>query len=162
MDNTAVISAKPDDSKIRLGRVDNPHLALGLTVEYLMNGPAFAKQAFGPLSQVLVGQINRGHYVLAKRGVRVVGFVGYGLCSQAVVDRWAYGGEDPTFDECNGGPCLLINGWMASDIRVSLALKRWFIRSFPDVSSVSSTRLYRDGSTRIVNLRLKPGLRGSR
>ena len=157
-----VVSEQSDATNIRLGRVDNPHLALGLTVEYLMKGPAFSKQSFGPFSQVLVGQINRRHYVLATRGVSTVGFVGYGLCSKAVADRWAYGSGEPTFDECNGGPCLLINAWMASDLRVSLALKRWFIRSFPDVTSVRSKRLYANGSTRIVNVRLTPGFQRSR
>ena len=40
-------------------------VALGLAVDHLMSKPAFASLPFGEWSRVLVGQINRGHYVFA-------------------------------------------------------------------------------------------------
>lgn len=150
---TQVNDIKLVETDIQLGRSDNNYKALGLAVEYLMRGKAFSDQKFGSFSSVLIGQINRGHYVLARRDNRTVGFAGYARCQQAVADRWLSGGAEPTSAECTGGPCVIINAWMADDVRVSLALKKWFVTSIPDGTSMLAKRFYKDGTMRVVDLR---------
>lgn len=57
----------------------HPARALGLAVNYLITKPAFAKLPFGLWSRILVGQINRGHYLLALDRNKLVGFLGWAL-----------------------------------------------------------------------------------
>ena len=54
----------------RLYRPNQPLMALGLAVNYLMTKPAFANLRFGEWARVLIGQINRGHYAFAGRCLR--------------------------------------------------------------------------------------------
>lgn len=60
----------PPDSReaLRLFRPDSAVVALGLAVNHLMTKPAFARQAFGEWSRILVGQINRKLYCFAVSG----------------------------------------------------------------------------------------------
>ena len=64
-------------------------MALGLAVEYLRKKPAFARLAFGEWSQVLVGQINRGHYYfIVDQHQRVQGFFGWALTQERLAEQW--------------------------------------------------------------------------
>lgn len=84
----------------------HPARALGLAVNYLITKPAFAKLPFGLWSRILVGQINRGHYLLALDRNKLVGFLGWALTKGDI--RLAGRGEFSYADSL-AGDILLIN-----------------------------------------------------
>ena len=101
----------PGDGGLRIVRPTNRAAALGLTVSHLMSKPAFAALRFGSWSQVLVGQINRGHYCLVvDDGEQVRGFLGWALCSEALADAWLTG-RDFAGTAAREGDCIVFNAW---------------------------------------------------
>lgn len=140
-----------------MGRLRDPHAALGAAVQALMGSPAFARQPFGAWSRVLVGQINRGHYALARRDGRTVGFLGYGRCGEEAARRWLADAVEPTSAECRAGPVVLLNAWSAEDAVVSRTLRAWLHRANADAEAVAAKRLYADGRVRPLWLPLRAG-----
>jgi hemolysin-activating ACP:hemolysin acyltransferase len=139
------------DAAFRLFRPDKPAVALGLAVSHLMTKPVFASLRFGEWSRILVGQINRGHYVFAvDRAGQVRGFVGWALTTQDRAEAWVEGRRALAFEECLRGDCLLFNAWSAD----TPAVHRFLVGEARQFGRIARTlyfrRYYPDGRIRPV------------
>jgi tetratricopeptide (TPR) repeat protein/hemolysin-activating ACP:hemolysin acyltransferase len=114
-----VTESDPGSGGLSLWKPAEHALALGLAVEFLMKHPAFAKLPFGNWSQVLVGQINRGHFcfVIDERR-RVQGFYGWALAPQHVAEAWVEDRAAPSDEDSRVGDCVIFNAWAADSNRV--------------------------------------------
>jgi len=100
---------------LSLWKPAEPAVALGLAVEFLMKEPVFAKLPFGDWSQVLIGQINRGHFcfvVDAQR--RAQGFLGWAFTQERLAEQWVEGRASLPDEDCREGDCVVINAWAAA------------------------------------------------
>ena len=91
----------PGSPELSLWKPAEPATALGLAVEFLMKEPVFAKLPFGDWSQVLIGQINRGHFcfvVDAQR--RVQGFLGWAFTQERLAEQWVESRAALTDKDC--------------------------------------------------------------
>jgi hemolysin-activating ACP:hemolysin acyltransferase len=145
----------PAAPSFRTIRFRDPHLALGQAVMRLMGKPGFARLPFGAWSRILVGQINREHYVfLGDSAGRIVGFAGWTRATRAVAEDWAAGLGDN--DPAGGltGECVIINAWQADDGAAQAALyaeMRKYGRA-TQVQAIYGKRFYPDGRVRRVRL----------
>jgi hemolysin-activating ACP:hemolysin acyltransferase len=130
----------------------DPARALGLAVSYLMAKPAFAKLPFGFWTRVLVGQINRGHYLIAQRDQRVVGFLGWALTSRGKAEIWLSGKGDLSFKDSQAGEILLINAWAADTNDVTQLVLERLREIGQHQQQVYYKRFYPDGRVRPCRL----------
>lgn len=101
------MAAKQQADDIELKQHPNVFYALGIAVSLLQDEPVFQGMAFGNTVGMLAGQIRRKHYLFAFNGDKVVGYYGWGWCSEDVALAWAYHGYEPSFDECIGGDTFI-------------------------------------------------------
>lgn len=144
--------AHSNATKIRLLTGINPAQALGFAVSYLMTKPAFACLPFGHWSRVLVGQINRGHYLIASDGERIVGFIGWALTTQEKGDMWLAERGELAFEDSKAGEILLINAWAAESNDVTQVILNQLREIGRAQKMIYFKRLYPDGRTRPVRL----------
>ena len=146
---------------LRIVKVANPATALGLAVSHLMLKPAFARLQFGDWSRILVGQINRGHYLLAvDPQERVVGFMGWLLTSQDKAEAWVEDRRGLSFADSRAGDCVVINAWSADRNAITREILRHARRAFADKAMVYYQRHYPDGTTRPVRLTINEFVKG--
>jgi hemolysin-activating ACP:hemolysin acyltransferase len=132
--------------RLRLFRPDNPYVALGLAVSYMMTKPAFAARHFGEWSRILVGQINRKHYYFVlDRENQVQGFVGWAVTTRAKAEAWVEGRERISHKDSFKGDSLLINAWAASSLEANRFLLDAARRLFKDYDTFYFKRYYKDG-----------------
>lgn len=143
------------EGAITVGQAQDPYRGLGIAIEYLMAAPAFARQPFGVWSRILVGQINRKHYAIARRGGHTVGFAGYGRCAPGIAERWLTQQVEPTSKECSAGPVLLLNAWMSDNDAVARKMRAWLHAANSDATMLVGKRFYADGRVRPVRLNLR-------
>ncbi|WP_424933881.1 hypothetical protein [Amaricoccus macauensis] len=141
-------------SRLTLATRMRPEAAMGLATARLMVHPAFARAPFGHIARALAGQVNRGHYAFAMRSGQPVGFVGYGLVSEAVGEGWLAGNRAIGTAEAVGGDCLLLNFWQADDAEVGAFLRSALRMTLPAIRRIYAKRHYPDGRTRPVRLEL--------
>ena len=92
-----------------------PAAALGLAVEFLMKQPVFARLPFGDWSQVLIGQINRGHFCfVVDAEQRVQGFLGWAFTNEHLAEQWVKGRALLSDESCREGDCVIVNAWAAA------------------------------------------------
>jgi hemolysin-activating ACP:hemolysin acyltransferase len=141
---------------LRAVRPRDGRQALGMAVSYLMTDPVFARLPFGQWTRVLVGQINRGHYLFAMEGERVVGFVGWALTTKEKAEAWLTENRDVGFADSMAGEVVLINAWKASGAAANRFLVEAVRRVIRGKQAVYGKRFYRDGRTRPVRLPVNP------
>jgi Flp pilus assembly protein TadD/hemolysin-activating ACP:hemolysin acyltransferase len=108
-------SQDPASLNLRLWRPDAPAVTLGFAVEFLMKQPVFAKLPFGDWSQVLIGQINRGHFCfVVDAQQRAQGFLGCALTDEPSAEAWIEGHASLSDEDCREGDCVIINAWAAA------------------------------------------------
>jgi hypothetical protein len=73
----------------------SPQAALGVAARHLMDKPAFGHLKFGHWARILVGQVNRGHYLIIARGEEVVGSFGWSFATEEGCAAWLEGREIP-------------------------------------------------------------------
>lgn len=139
--------------EFRLYRPNQPLMALGLAVNYLMSKPAFANLKFGDWTRILIGQINRSHYYFAvDSSNKVKGFIGWALASKENADAWVDGRQTLSFENSKEGDCLIFNAWSADSTKVHRFLVDEARKIIADKESVYFKRYYSDGSTRPARL----------
>jgi len=140
------------ENKLESSKPENKMFALGLAVSYLMNKKAFAKQPFGVWSKVLVGQLNRGHYLFIHRGQKIVGFAGWSVTNKKRAEDWLADRADIPYDESKEGDCFVFNAWSADDFRAHRFLLDQMRPAFATCEVIYYKRAYKDGRTRPVRL----------
>lgn len=146
---------RPAAVELRAVRPRDNRQALGIAVSYFMTDPVFARLPFGQWSRVLVGQINRGHYLFAMEGERVVGFVGWALTTKEKAEAWLTENRDVGFADSMAGEVVLINGWKASSAAAQRFLVDAVRRVIREKEMVYAKRFYRNGRARPVRLPLR-------
>ncbi len=141
-------STSSDTSDIRILTRLNPAQALGLAVSYLMTKPAFARLPFGHWSRVLVGQINRGHYLIAMNNGCIVGFLGWALTTEQKGEMWLAEQSELSFEDSKAGEILLINAWAAETNDVTQVILERLREIGQAQKMVYFKRFYPDGRTR--------------
>ena len=142
----------PANTDMRVFQPRDARVALGMAVSYLMTDPVFARLPFGQWSRVLVGQVNRGHFLFAIEGTKVVGFAGWALTTKDKAEAWLTENREPTSADSRAGEVVLINAWKASGggaHRLLVAALRHVVRG---KEMVYARRFYRDGRLRPVRL----------
>lgn len=137
----------------------DPARALGLSVSYLMTKPAFARLPFGGWSRVLVGQINRRHYMVALMDNKVVGFLGWALTTPELAEIWLKAGRNLSFEETADGEVIIINARASDTNAVTRALLVQLRDWGKDKKLVYFKRFYPDGRIRGSRLRVNQLLR---
>jgi hemolysin-activating ACP:hemolysin acyltransferase len=141
-------SAASRPANITLVTGIDPARALGLAVSYLMTKPAFAKLPFGHWSRILVGQVNRGHYLLASDGKGIVGFLGWALTTREHGEMWLAGSGELSFADSKAGEILLINAWAAENNDVTHVVLERLREIGRGQTQIYFKRFYPDGRTR--------------
>ena len=145
--------AATGDAKLRAWVPENPAISLGLAVEYLRKKPAFARLPFGEWSQVLVGQINRGHFsfvVDEQRQIR--GFFGWALTSERLAEEWVEDRSGLSDADCRAGDCVIFNAWAAESFRAHRFMVDTGRKVIEGKRTLYFKRHYPDGHTRPVRL----------
>ena len=138
---------------LKLARSNNPLVALGMAVNFLMTKPAFAQLRFGDWSRVLVGQINRGHYCFVTDGAnRVQGFVGWALTTEEKAEDWVEGWRILSSEDSKAGEYVVFNAWAANSPGVHRFLVNEVRKLIKDKKTLYFKRYYRDGRVRPVRL----------
>lgn len=136
-----------------MARPQHAAVSLGLAVEYLRKKPAFARLAFGEWSQVLVGQINRGHYYfIVDQHQRVHGFFGWALTQEHLAEQWVEGRSGLRDEECRTGDCVIFNVWSAESTRAHRVMVDTGRTIIEGKRTLYFKRHYPDGRTRPVRL----------
>jgi hemolysin-activating ACP:hemolysin acyltransferase len=147
---TTKLPSRPD---LRVFRPDNPYVALGLAVSHLMTKPAFAQLKFGDWSRILVGQINRKHFLFVVDGKNEVqGFLGWALTSKDKAEAWVEGRGGLTYDDSKDGECIVFNAWASTSAKVNRMLLHEARKVMQGRQIMYYKRHYKDGTTRPVRL----------
>lgn len=142
----------PKEAELEASKPQNTVFALGLAVSYLMTKKAFANQQFGTWSRVLVGQLNRGHYLFIHRGQKVVGFAGWSITNTRRAEDWLANIADIPFNESTEGDCFIFNAWSADDFRAHRFLLDQMRPIFAQCKVIYYKRVYPNKGTRPVRL----------
>lgn len=130
----------------------NPHLALGMAVEFLMVDPAFGKLGFGHWSRVLAGQINRGHFMFVAEGGRIVAFAGWALATRANAEAWLSNRRDLSYADSLAGEVVVLNAWKATTTAAHHYLVAALRPKMRSRTAIYAKRVRRDGKVRLVRL----------
>ena len=143
----------PLSQEFRLFRPDTPAVALGMAVNYLMTKPAFANLRFGDWSRILVGQINRGHYVFVLGSdKKLCGFAGWALTPGEKAEAWVEGRAALTYQDSLAGECVVFNAWTAETTEAHRFMVDATRLHMHDKKTLYFKRHYPDGSVRPVRL----------
>lgn len=80
---------------LRVRIIDQPYLALGIAVHFLARRDPFSGFRFSELVHTVDGQVRRKHALFAFDGDRVVGYLGWALCTEAQAQEFARTGRAP-------------------------------------------------------------------
>lgn len=139
-------------SQLRAIQPRDSRAALGMSVAFLMGDPAFARLPFGHWSRVLVGQINRRHFVFVVDGSQTAGFAGWAFASKAKAEAWLAGGQDLNFGDSQSGEIVIVNAWKATTPAAHRSLVDVVRRVIRTKDAVYYKRSYGDGRVRPVRL----------
>jgi hemolysin-activating ACP:hemolysin acyltransferase len=128
-------------------QIADPALALGRAVDLLRRVEPFACYTFGKLSNVLMGEIKRQHYVFTFDGTRPVGYAGWALCDEVIARAWIDERYVPTFAECSNGDSWVGVTFFAASREACLFQARWCRAQYPGYK-VFGIRDYGDRSRR--------------
>jgi hypothetical protein len=144
---------------LQLVRHTDPAAALGLAVSHLMTKPAFAQLTFGSWSRVLVGQINRGHYVLARDATgRTCGFLGWALTDEAAAMDWL-GGAEAIAPSNAAQDCIVLNAWSGENDAINRLLLDAARSAAAPYRLIFFKRQYTDGRVRAGRLAVTDAFR---
>jgi hemolysin-activating ACP:hemolysin acyltransferase len=147
--------------ELRAFRPDNAYVALGMAVSHLMTKPAFAALRFGDWSRILVGQINRKHFMFAiDANNQIQGFVGWAVTSKDKAEAWVEGRAPLAYNDSQEGDCVVFNAFAANSGKI----RRFLINESRKVANGKDTvyfkRHYKNGTTRPVRLPVNDFLAG--
>lgn len=147
------------DKVFQAVRYKDPHKALGLSVALTMRHAAFSELPFGVWARVLVGQVNRGHYlVLLVDGVPQ-GFGGWFPARKADAEAWLNSGKDIAAAPDDEADCGVVNAFVAPSAAATRFLRDAMLREAPTLGTLYWKRVKggRRRLTRVANPR--PGIK---
>lgn len=94
--------------KIELQGMKPGYKALGIALDLLSHDETYARIQTRFLVGTIRGAVERGHFVFLKEGNDYVGFTCWGECTAELGESWANGGQQPSFEACSSGDCILL------------------------------------------------------
>lgn len=113
-------------------QIPDPFDALGRAADVLRRVQPFADYPFGRLSNVLMGQVKRGHCVFTLIDDRVVGYAGWAMCREDIARAWIENRYVPNFAECSDGDCWVGITFYAETREACFFQSRWLRRKYPN------------------------------
>jgi hemolysin-activating ACP:hemolysin acyltransferase len=107
--------------QVRIMQHPDQNVAVGLAVSFIAAKPPFANYPASRLVSSILGQVQRGHFAFAIREGCVVGYIGWALCTNSVVEAWLVGDQTPASEQCRDGEVVVPIIIVAED---SSALRR--------------------------------------
>lgn len=137
-------------------RLADAPMAIGTACQFLAGREPFAGLAFGEFVKTISAQVQRGHYLFARRDLEVLGYIGWALCDEAVAREWVSGRGAPQTELCINGPVFVAITFASKEKAATRCLIRDCRRLYPG-RQVMFHRYYADGRTaragRVVNKR---------
>ena len=137
-------------------RLDNASMAVGAACQFLAGQEPFAGLAFGELVKTVAAQIQRGHYLFARRDLELLAYVGWALCEEPVATEWVSGRGAPHSDLCLNGPVFVAVTFASKETAATRCLIRDCRRLYPGRQAMFH-RYYADGrpsrAGRVINRR---------
>jgi hemolysin-activating ACP:hemolysin acyltransferase len=118
----------------------DPDLALGVACRYLRTKEPFRSYGFGGHTDLLLGQILRGHFSFIVDGDVIVGYVGWALCSEEVASDWMGGLRLPSYGECQSGDVLAIATFATNSLPAALYAARLLRNKYPFLQRIARRR----------------------
>jgi hemolysin-activating ACP:hemolysin acyltransferase len=146
-----VIPAAPPRGGLQVYRLRSPQVALAVMVQLSAAAPAFASQRFGTWARVLVGQVNRGDYLILGRDGQPVGFAGWFAARKADAEAWLEREADIPVAPPNEADCAVMNAFMAPSPEASRYLREGFLMQIPTLSMIYAKRV-KDGKRRLARV----------
>ncbi len=140
-------------------RFKRPLIAFGAVIDLLRSHKPFREAPFGTYASNLRGQIARDHYVFAVRENRVIGYVGWALCSEAIAKAWTERRHAPKYAECISGDCWVGLTYYAADRHATFAMMGHIKRRYPGFK-IYGLRRYENGRERYLHTGPRPKGRG--
>ena len=148
-------------SRYQAARLKSPDAALAVMVQLSLKAPAFAEQRFGTWARVLIGQVNRGHYVILLDDGQPVGFGGWFPARRRDAEAWLAGHDDIPVAPETEADCAVINGFMAPSPEATRFLRDAMLDHGRKLGTLYGKRVLKDGRrrlARVANTRRDPGL----
>jgi hemolysin-activating ACP:hemolysin acyltransferase len=145
------VAAAPAQGDLLSVRLRSPHLALSVMVQLSANAPAFAQVRFGAWAKVLMGQVNRGDYVILLDRGRPVGFAGWFPAFMAEAEAWLAQDRDVAACPPGQGDCAVMNAFMAPSPEAARYLRESFLRQIPNLKWVYAKRV-KGGKPRLARV----------
>lgn len=124
------------ESPLQCRQFNDPALALGRAVNLLMRTEPFASYPFGRFTKVLLGQIQRRHYLFTIADSNPVGYVGWAMCSEGVARAWLEEQRVPRYAECRGGDCWVGITFHAATREVCFFQANYLRRKYPGTKAM--------------------------
>jgi hemolysin-activating ACP:hemolysin acyltransferase len=110
---------------MKCSQFKDPGEALGAAVNLLRRVEPYASYPFGRFTNVLMGQIQRKHYVFTIDDGFPVGYVGWARCDEAVARAWVEGRVVPTTAACRDGDSAVLITFYAANRKTALRQVRY-------------------------------------
>ena len=120
-----------DQETIQCVRTEDQQRAFEGVARLLLSVKPYCDYKFGPLANVLLGQISRSHYAFALQGKSVVGYAGWALCEPEVARDWIEGRRTPLAEECAFGSVVVLTTFHAQARAAVFALTRHMRKRYP-------------------------------
>jgi hemolysin-activating ACP:hemolysin acyltransferase len=126
--------------------------ALAVLVQLSLKAPAFAGQRFGLWARVLIGQVNRRHYLILLEDGRPVGFGGWFPARKAEAEAWLVHNTDIPVAPDAEADCAIVNAFMAPSPQAARFLRDAMLEQGHQFSRLYGKRVMPDGRRRLVRL----------
>lgn len=146
-----LLPAAPPQGDLALFRLRSPQLALATLVQLSAGAPAFASQRFGIWTRVLIGQVNRGDYLILAQAGRPVGFAGWFAARKADAEAWLEHEADIPVAPPGEADCAVMNAFMAPSPEAARYLREGFLRQIPTLATIYAKRV-KDGKRRLARV----------
>jgi hemolysin-activating ACP:hemolysin acyltransferase len=126
-------------------------MALAVLVQLSLPAPAFSTQRFGSWARVLIGQVNRGDYLILSQNGRPVGFAGWFAARKSDAEAWLEREVDISVAPLDEADCAVMNAFMAPSPEAARYLREAFLAQIPTLSVIYAKRV-KDGKRRLARV----------
>ena len=126
--------------------------ALAVLVQLSLQAPAFAGQRFGLWARVLIGQVNRRHYLILLQDGRPVGFGGWFPARRTEAEAWLLHNADIPVAPESEADCAVVNAFMAPSAQAGRFLRDAMLARGRRFGTLYGKRVLPGGRRRLVRL----------
>ena len=142
----------PRPRRLRTLVLPSADAALVVLVQLSLQAPAFAGLRFGTWARVLIGQVNRRHYLILTEDGRPVGFGGWFPARSAEAEAWLTRNRDIPVAPESEADCAIVNAFMAPDPLATRVLRDAMLERGRGFGMIYGKRVLPDGRRRLVRL----------